>query len=140
MNKLRLLPLVFSFLCLITLSSCGKDDDADPSRKAILSAGVWQGNKFYVDGDDWTSFVDIDNTSMEFKSDGTYIFEISGDSETGTWELTSNDQKILMDKNTSGEATADILKLTNTALNISFTEEDPDTGEDSVLEIRFIRD
>ena len=141
MNKLRLLSFLFATLFVVTFSSCGDDeDDVKPSASAMLTAGIWQANEVFVDGIDFSQNVDLENTNIIFNSDGTYVFELNGDTQNGTWELTSNDQKILLDEGRSDEITADILQLTNSNLDIELTETDPDTGDDTTFEFHFIRD
>lgn len=136
MNKLRLFTFLFAALLIGSLTSCGKDDDTQPTPQALLTAKVWQGNKIYIDDVDYSSFLDMDNTTWKFNSNGTYTLEIDGDSETGTWELTTNNSKLLLDD----EFEMEILKLTNTSLNVEWTEEDEESGETYTVEMRFIRD
>lgn len=138
MNKFRLLPFLFAVLFLSVFTGCDKDDDKEPTRTALLTSQVWQGNRAFVDDQDVTSFIDMDNTTMLFKTDGTYNIVISGTPNTGTWEFTSNEQKLLLDKGTNEEFTIDILKLTATNLDVEWTEDDPDTGETHTIEIRMI--
>ncbi|NDK55944.1 hypothetical protein [Pontibacter fetidus] len=121
---------------MTALTSCSKDDDAAPSSQALLTAKEWQGNKYLIDGQDMSSFLDIDQMYWKFNTNGTYTMRADGDSENGTWELTSNNQKLLLD----GEFTLDIVKLTNTALNVKYEDEDIESGESYTVEIRFIRD
>jgi hypothetical protein len=136
MNRLRLLSFLFVALVMSTLTSCSKDDDAAPSPQALLTAKEWQGNKYLIDGQDMSSFLDIDQMYWKFNSNGTYTMRVDGDSETGTWELTSNNQKLLLDD----EYTLDVVKLTNTALNVTYEEEDTESGESYTVEIRFLHD
>lgn len=140
MNRFKLLAFLFAALIVTTLSSCGKDDDAAPSRKALLTAKQWQGNRILIDNQDFTSFFNMDNTAMTFNTNGTYLIKLDGDTDNGTWEFTSNEQKLLMDKGTSHETNVDILKLTNEALNIKWVERDSDSGESYTVELQLVRD
>ncbi|MEJ8755787.1 hypothetical protein WG947_02160 [Pontibacter sp. H259] len=141
MNRLRLLSILFVALVMSALTSCSKDDDdSNPSSQALLTAKEWQGNKYLIDGDDMSSFIDIDQMYWKFNTNGTYTMRVDGDSETGTWELTSNNQKLLLDKNSADEVTLNVLKLTNTGLNVMYEDEDFETGESYTVEIRFIHD
>jgi hypothetical protein len=141
MKNLRLLSFLFVALVMGALTSCSKDDDdATPSAQALLTAKQWQGNKYLIDGDDMSSFIDIDEMFWKFDSDGSYVVEVDGDSESGKWEFASNNQQLVLDKGTADEFTLDILKLTNTSLNLEFEEEDLDTGETYTVEIRFLHD
>ena len=139
MNKIKLLTFLFATLIISTLSSCDKDDDKEPSRTALLTDPTWQGNRAFIDGQDITSLIDIDNTSFKFKTNGTYDVVLSGTAENGTWEFTNNEQKLLLDKGTDGELPVDILRLTDSNLDIKWTEEDEDTGEMYTVELRFIK-
>lgn len=140
MNKIKLLTFLFATLIISTLTSCDKDDeDKEPSRTALLTDPTWQGNRAFIDGQDVTSFIDIDNTSFKFKTDGKYDVVLSGTPENGTWEFTNNEQKLLLDKGTNSELIVDILKLTDSNLDLKWTEEDEDTGETYTVELRFIK-
>ena len=142
MKTFRLSTIFFLSFFMLTLVSCDKDDDKDkePTKTALLTAKPWQGNRILVDGEDLTSLFDMDDTNITFNKNGTYLFELDGETDNGTWELTSNEQKLLMDKDTDGEATVDILKLSNTILNIKWSEEDPDTGEEYSIELRLLNE
>lgn len=141
MNKLKFLSFIFATLFLITLVSCDKDDkDSEPSKKALLTAKTWQGNRLLIEGEDITSFVDMDKTFITFNTNGTYLISLDGSKDNGTWELTSSEQKLLMDKGTDFETNVDILKLTSTSLNIKWNEEDPDSGESYAVELRLINE
>ncbi|MBC5992376.1 hypothetical protein [Pontibacter cellulosilyticus] len=139
MNKIKLLTFLFATLIITTLTSCDKDDDKEPSRTALLTDPTWQGNRAFIDGQDVTSFIDIDNTSFKFKTNGTYDIVLTGTSENGTWEFTNNEQKLLLDKGTDSELPVDILRLTDANLDLKWTQEDEDTGEMYTVELRFIK-
>lgn len=140
MNKLRLLSFLFMAIIIGSLTSCGKDDDAQPTAKSMLTAKEWQGNKYYIDGNDMSSFVDVDAISWKFNSDGKYVMDYDGDKEEGTWKLSSDNKQLILDEDSDDEFTMEVLKLTNTALDLEWEEEDFETGETYTVEVRFIRD
>ncbi|MCJ8166668.1 hypothetical protein MKJ04_17615 [Pontibacter sp. E15-1] len=82
----------------------------------------------------------MDETFFTFNKNGSYLFSFDGDTDNGTWEFASDEQKLVMDKGTDDEHTVDILKLTATSLNIEWQEEDLDTGEKYKVEMRLVHD
>ncbi|SNT27166.1 hypothetical protein SAMN05421640_3083 [Ekhidna lutea] len=71
---------------------------------------------------------------IEFKSDGTYTSTDSEGTDSGTWELTSNDTKVLFDKGTEDELEVNIVSLTESMFVGSFTQVDDseDIDEDGI--------
>lgn len=138
MNKFKIFTLLFALLTLSVLTGCSKDDENEPSRTALLTASTWQGSKIMVDGTDYTSFFDMTETSMVFKTDGTYQMTLEGDVETGTWEFTANEQKLLVDKGSDDETTLDILTLSGSELKLKWIQENSQ-GDDSTIEMHFTK-
>lgn len=140
MKKLQFLSYLFAALLMVTLVSCDDDDDdATPDKEALLTAGVWTGSKIYYNGvdmtEDFSSFLDVESTTIRFFNDGTYTVDVDGNAEDGTWEYTNNQTQILMDKGTDDELVADVNKLTSTEL---WVEGDfADMGDE--IEVRFVR-
>jgi hypothetical protein len=103
MIKLKQLLLLFTALCLITLVSCDKDKDDNPTTKAdLLTAGKWTGNKVYSGGQDITEMAkqfgfDVTKGTVQFRKDGTYSTTFEGDTEQGTWEFTQGESHIMLD-------------------------------------------
>ena len=64
--------------------------------------------------------------TIEFKSDNTYESTFEGDTDTGTWELSSDGKQLTLDKGTADELTLDIISLSNNMLKIGFSEEEVD--------------
>ncbi|MFD2245296.1 hypothetical protein [Pontibacter ruber] len=145
MNKFRLLSFLFAAFMLLTLASCGKDDDAEPSKRDLLTAQTWRGDKLYIDGVEATNnpyvidyFIDIKGTTLKFEKDRTYtaIYTVGDEKETesGTWDLKNNDQQIafaFLSQDT------DIKRLTKDNLDIAATFEED--GEKITIEMRFIK-
>ncbi|MER2997128.1 lipocalin family protein [Pontibacter populi] len=141
MKKLQFLTYLFAVLFTVTMVSCDDDDDdndVDPGKEAMLTAGVWTGDKIYYQGADFTEqlsgFLDIKSATVDFNADGTYTGNLDGDSESGTWEFTNNETQIIMDADTDDEIIVDINRLTATEL---WVEGDyMGTGEETI-ELRF---
>jgi hypothetical protein len=123
MKKLSILFAAFAVLFLV---SCGKYEEG-PSlslrSKASRIDGSWKVEKYTEDGTDLTS--DYATLTFEFTKDGS--FTISDNylgqvfSETGSWELTSNNEDLTF---TFSDGTTDvykILRLTNSDFWISQT-------------------
>jgi hypothetical protein len=123
MKKLSILFAAFAVLFLV---SCGKYEDGPGislRSKASRIDGSWKVEKYTEDGTDFTS--DYATLTFEFTKDGS--FTISDNylgqvySETGSWELTSNDEDLTF---TFSDGTTDvykILRLTNSDFWISQT-------------------
>ncbi len=145
MNKLKLLFFVFAALAFTSLSSCKKEDDAEPSKRDLLTAQTWRGDKLYMNGREITNdpyileySIDIKSVKLTFTKDRTYTatYTIGGEkeSESGTWDFLNNEQQI--DFPFMGEK-ADIKRLTKDNFDISSTFEED--GQKFTLEMRFIK-
>lgn len=103
MIKLKQLQLLFTMLCLITLVSCGKDKDDEPSpHMAHLTAGTWTGNKIFSEGQDYTLIAkqlgfDVTKMTVQFNKNGTYTSSFEGDTEEGTWKFTQEETHLMLD-------------------------------------------
>ena len=129
--------LALSFF--IVVSSCSKDDDDQGASKAQLIARNWRQTDLLA-AQAGLPPVSIFDTFFEpcnkddiwqFKSDGTYTV-VEGASKcsstdpdtvtTGTWQLTDNDNKIIIDDASEPAQTLNIVELTNTSFKLSGTE------------------
>jgi hypothetical protein len=145
MSKLRLLTFLFATLLVTSLSGCSKDDDDnEPSKRDLLTAGQWTGVSIWAYGQDISKMFieelnyDIQKNIVKYDKAGTYADTYERMTLSGTWEFTDNEQFILFDKGTDDEYTSRIIKLTSTELHIEQTLEFEE--EESVtLEIRFSR-
>lgn len=137
---MRLLPLLFSCLLLLTLVSCNKDDDMDtaPSRMELLTNGVWAGDQVHAEGTDMTTEVntyfgiDVKQLRYNFKKDGTV--EEASDIEAvpeGSWEFTNDEQAIIINKGTEEEQVFTINQLTASDL---YLEGEFEIDEEMVIE------
>lgn len=129
--------LILTFFIII--SSCSKDDDNQGATKAQLIARNWKQTDLLA-AQAGLPPVSIFDTFFEacnkddiwqFKSDGTYTVVEgatkcnSADPETvtsGTWQLTDNDTKIIVDDASEPAQTLNIVELTNTSFKLSGTE------------------
>ncbi|WP_439882220.1 hypothetical protein ACSX1A_03455 [Pontibacter sp. MBLB2868] len=136
MHQLRYVSFLL-VLFTIALVGCDKDEDKEPTKTDLLTSVTWKGNRVFVDGQDATSFVDVDNTSIKFDKNGEYTFVFDGDQIQGNWEFSSDEQKIILDKGSQDETTVDLLLLTASNLNLKFNLED--TSGTFTVEVRFIK-
>ena len=74
--------------------------------------------------------------NIEFKDDGTYIMNIAGETDDGTWSLSSDGNKIILDGGTQDEQIIEIVSLNNNVLILALNvtelqdlDEDPNTPE-----------
>ncbi|MFD2515855.1 hypothetical protein ACFSRY_18430 [Pontibacter locisalis] len=150
MNKIRILSFLFAALFLSTLTSCDKDDeDQEPSKRDLLTAGTWTGTAIYANGQDFTQvFIDelgydIKKNTVKFDKAGTYVDTYERVSINGTWEFTNNEQAILFDKgDPDNEYIGEISKLDSDELFIQQDLEiEDDEGNVSTidLEVRYKR-
>lgn len=73
--------------------------------------------------------------TIEFKADKTAIYNIGGDSDTGTWRLSSDGKTLYLDEGTIDEMTVTIVELTSSKLSIEMTQsEEEDLDEDGTDE------
>jgi hypothetical protein len=127
-----ILPLFFLALTV----SCKKYDNGGSKAKAEKNIqNTWKIDKYYFDGTDATSELLISNYEETFSDGGTYsrsYNDASGDpqSETGTWSLVDDKDRINVSGTGSYELTAqtstvstsdyDIIKLDKDELWYSF--------------------
>jgi len=146
-NYLLLLTIIS-----VALFSCSDDNDEGPVGVSGSLIGEWSASSAQVDeltinGQDFSTFLSglglptefVELFEEEFAGDdlidefvfditfnegGTYLLEDTDGSETGTWELISNNSKILLDKGTEDEFEMDIVELTDVRLETSISEVD----------------
>ena len=123
---MKKLSILFAAFAVFFLVSCGKYEEGPGlslRSKASRIDGSWKVEKYTEDGTDLTS--DYATLTFEFTKDGS--FTISDNylgqvfSETGSWELTSNNEDLTF---TFSDGTTDvykILRLTNSDFWISQT-------------------
>ena len=159
MNTIFNLKLFVVLLSFMAFSACEKDKDDKANEKDLI--GLWTINSsstemtvngkdmidFLVDemgftqseAEQFATFYETELTgTMEFKSDGTYKAIDDGDTTEGTWELSSDKTKIIMDKGTADEDEASIISFSSSkmTLEISMSETmdvDGDEVDDTLL-------
>jgi len=73
--------------------------------------------------------------TIQMKSDNTYTATIGGESDSGTWSLSSDDTKLTIDSATEAPVIFDILELTSSKLILKGTESvEEDLNDDTVPE------
>lgn len=126
MNSYQIRYFLCALLLPVFLVSCGKDDDDDDvsPNVALLTAGEWNGDAVYFNGEDITDILieeedfDIRDYSSEFERDGTYTDSFEGQvSLEGDWEFENNERVIVFDKGTDEEYTVVVSKLDEDELN-----------------------
>ncbi len=60
--------------------------------------------------------------TIQVKSDNTYVSNIGGEADSGTWSLTADGKKLTIDSIDSEPVTFDIVELTSSKLNIIMME------------------
>lgn len=141
-KSLLLLPVFVIFM-----ASCEKDKDGGSNANDIV--GNWTITKsemsVTVNGIDFVQYLinelglsqseaeayeelffsEITGT-VNIKSDGTYEANFEGEITTGTWELSSDNKKITMDKGTEDEMVMNVESLSSSKLVLSYEESETD--------------
>ncbi len=104
----------------ISLSSCGKYEDGPGFTlltKKMRITGIWDAVE-YQDADG-TIYADTDNSTSEFTKSGTFIVSDDSFSITGTWDFTSDKEKLRTQFDFGGTSNVEeqtIIRLTNKEL------------------------
>jgi hypothetical protein len=139
---------IFLFLSLLWLTlsaaTCGKQEDPAPSgntsQKASLLVRTWKVSKVTQTGQTTPLYQnplpsgqsiteDHSRFSLSFTSTEYWITGKDGSSTTGTWQLTSSDTKLLLDK----AVTWTVIELSNSSLKIIYAESSTKTGNRELL-------
>lgn len=162
MMKTKFITLRNLFPVIVTgliLSSCSKDSSTTPANDLT---GTWTAQsstftakvngksleQYYIDSLGLTyteaqQAVIMFNSIMQqtftgtiqLKSDHTYIDNMGGDNETGTWSLSSDNKKLTISPNSGTPTTLDVIELTSSKLHLTGTEtETEDLNGDSAPE------
>jgi hypothetical protein len=74
--------------------------------------------------------------NIEFKDDMTYLMQIAGEDDDGTWSLNSAGDKIILDAGTQDEQIIEIVSLNNNTLVLALSvteltdmDDDPETAD-----------
>ncbi len=71
--------------------------------------------------------------SITFKDDHTYVSNFADGPDDGTWNLSADGKKLTMDAGTIDETVIDIISLTSSTANLSFTQEATEDMDDDPL-------
>jgi hypothetical protein len=139
----NLIPVIFTGLLL---SSCSKDSNTTPADDL---AGTWTAQssaftgtvngkpltQYYIDSLGFTSdeaqqaaimFNSIMQQSftgtIQFKSDNTYVDNMGGETDTGTWSLSPDNKKLTISPSSGTPTTLDVIELTSSKLHLTGTE------------------
>lgn len=126
------LPILSAFCIAITfcLISCQKDNEAPRPLssqiigKWIMKEAIGNYTNYGVNRKDTTWFTSAEY--FDFHADGTIVIEFEGDTYTGTWKITNN-KLFLSDTHFMDYSHGyDLTILTNTDLQLYYTETHPD--------------
>jgi len=145
---------------LVTFIGCNDDDESPDDPVVDNLIGIWTISDVEIDASIGSQsllafiaeqlgiseaqaaiFEDLFNSSLEenfvgtieFKADNTYITNIGGEVDDGTWSLNSNGDKITLDAGTVDEQVIDIISLTSNTLKVGFDQtEYEDIDEDEM--------
>ena len=140
MKTLKKLLTLSMVLSILFISSCGDDDELDPTSQQLI--GVWETEdqlRFQVSVEGLTQeelveYEEVINLllqayaqgffgTVEFKSDLTYTASFGGTAETGTWQVVDEGSAIILTETGETEETElEIVSLTSSTLVVSFQE------------------
>lgn len=159
----NLVALLLMVSGTLFLSSC-KEDDKDPDSDSPI-VGVWEYESadvaILINGQDFIDYVIetfelseeqaeemkegfdeemnyFEGMSWEFKADGSMIVTSPEGNESGTWSLSSDNEKLTVTSDGESEV-LDVSSLTSSTMKLNFEEESAEDldedGEDEVFEI-----
>lgn len=148
--------LILMGLVVLTFTSCEKDSDTTPEPEVKVNKiiGTWtiestsveleindldliqyfiqifglsQAEAEYFATEFIGSAIEEDVTgTASFKEDGSYTMITNGETQNGTYKMSDDNSKMTMDEDTADEIIFDIITLTSTKLEFSFTETEVD--------------
>ena len=145
----------------VLVSSCKKDeDDTDPQDDLI---GTWTSgmstinakvgdmamNQYFIDSlglsaSDAQIYTNLFNVTVQqsyagtvtFNANGTYSATFGGDTDTGTWVLSSDNKQLTLDSNLDPPLVLNVVRLTANELKLSWNEKvSEDINADEVPEV-----
>ena len=124
---------VFILLCSISmlLASC-KKSDVIPATRTELITKAWRVNQVVINGkaDQSASY---SSYQITFNADGTYTYMANGTTERGTWEFSSTEQQVILNKGAANEKVLTIVNLSSNNLEYSYVTSNYKTGSMEVL-------
>ena len=112
--------IIFLSITIFIFSSCDKVNPEDFTKEQLLAV-VWKVSEVKIDGT-VDSSKDYSTSTIEFKPDKTYAFNIAGTSTSGTWTVDTSFQSLILDKDETNEQEVMILSLGLNKLELEFTE------------------
>jgi hypothetical protein len=105
-------------LCLPLLAL--KCENVEPASKQELLSKEWKVSQVLIDNIPDQS-MDYSGYRRRFDANGNYTFtNAAGNTLTGTWEFDSNQQNLILDKNTSKQQTVRVVVLDANNLELEF--------------------
>jgi len=143
---LKLLLLFGALSVFISYTGCNSDDEGDPIVNPLIGTWTISDVNLVTDIGDMSVkeflmevgglsdlkatgyailfeslLVSTFNGTIEFKDDNTYVSNIAGEMEEGTWQLSSNGDKITLDTGTTEETVITVITLTENTLKLSLS-------------------
>ncbi len=110
----------------------GKKDDPAPISKKDQITRAWKVDGTRVNGQLYAG-TEFTGWQFDFRKDNKYTLTTGTQSGQGTWELTSNDSQLLLDKGTQGETIFTILQLEASRLELEITQTTAKNGEVEIV-------
>jgi len=118
------------FLIIISCKEKGETPSPEPPPTEML-ARTWKVNAVTINGQA-DNTTDYSNYRFTFNANETYNFTMPGNQQ-GTWELIANATALTLDKGTANEQRVEVPKLSETTLELEFTEQSDKTGTRRIL-------
>lgn len=154
--------LMIPFLVLVT--GCNKDEEDEIATSDIIGKWTISSVSFDIklgevslidylidqygfteeEADLYRDLIDSELDSefegtIEFKSNQTFVIDIGGESDTGTWELSADKKTLTLDEGTEDETIAEVKTLTSSQLHLLFTTNEyfdfDEDGTDDVMSV-----
>jgi len=124
---------ILTALLLLLLIACQEEDNAPDTQTdaSELIARTWRVQAVTMD-DVEENAAAYSSYRFTFSQDQTYRF-LMPDELTGTWELTSNNNLLILDRGADQEQTVRVLSLSAEALSLEFSVEDEKIGLSKIL-------
>jgi len=124
---------IFIFTIFLIIISCTEKGES-PSPEATpaeMLVRTWKVNAVTINGQA-DNTTDYSNYRFTFNANETYNFTMPGNQQ-GTWELIANATALTLDKGTADEQRVEVSKLSETTLELEFTEQSDKTGIRRIL-------
>jgi len=124
---------ILTALLLLLLIACQEEDNAPDTQTdaSELIARTWRVQAVTMD-DVEENAAAYSSYRFTFSQDQTYRF-LMPDELIGTWELSSNNNLLVLDRGTDREQTVRVLSLSAEALSLEFSVEDEKIGLSKIL-------